>query len=471
MIKQSPLTVLEFNGTTIRVCRSQSKNLKRDITHCFSFEARDFEKDGPRLIRREFKVRGLKPENVILSLPRYQVMSHFLRLPSQKEDEIKGMVDLHVSRVGVYGKNIEMIHDYKVVGFDRQGYALVSIFFIQKNRLEKYLGILQRSDIFPSRVTLNTQGLLNWYLLESSFSRDNTAQCIFLLNIDHGVFDFNVFAKGHVIFSRTFTVFKTKPSDDAQRLAKEVKVSFELFRRRTGPWFEWDDKLYCIGPSPECEMSTFKNSFFQKVIVIDPLKRLVTKSVTAPPAGPAHVSYASVLGLALKETKETINMMPVALNIQMQNKKKERSLFRWILSLAAGLLTVSFIICAGLNLKINELEIADKKLQELGPAEAALQTAKKLKFVEQRILKPHGLMDIFYGLYKDTPVSVFISKLVIEEDRSLSIEGFSADLASVFNYLQALKQSFRFKDVRLDYVDSKEKENIRFKITCSHKIP
>ncbi len=469
MINNSPLTVLEFNGTTIRICRSVTKNLKRDITHCFSFEAGDFEKDICPLIRSELKARNLKPENVVLSLPRYQVMSHFLRLPSQKEGEIKSMVDLHVLREGGYGKADKMIYDYKLVGFDRQGYALVTIFFIQRNRLERYLRILQQLNIFPVRITLNTQGLLNWSLLQFSLHQEDATRCVFLLNMDHGAFDFNVFANGHVIFSRTFTFAEGSPSDDTQRLAKEVKVSFELFRRMAADVFEWDDTLYITGPPLEYGEDIFQNVFFKQMIRVDPLKNLCVEQSLKYPAGSPCVSYASVLGLALQETRELIDMTPSELSVQIQRRKQRRSMRRLFMGMATGLSIVSLVICGWFDFKINALKKLNSELEALAPIETELRAAKNLAFLERDVLKPYSLVRIFYELYRVTPPSIFISDLDMEENRSLSIVGFSTGLALVFNYLQELKQWPSFADVRLDYVDGKEKQNIKFKIICLTK--
>ncbi|HQP92154.1 MAG TPA: hypothetical protein PLU24_05715, partial [Candidatus Omnitrophota bacterium] len=52
---QDPLTALEFNETTIRICRSITRRSRRVITHCFSFETSDFEKDAEVLIAKELR--------------------------------------------------------------------------------------------------------------------------------------------------------------------------------------------------------------------------------------------------------------------------------------------------------------------------------------------------------------------------------------------------------------------------------
>ena len=64
MKQHSPLTVLEFNGTTIRVSRSAIFKKRRMLTHCFSFEVGDHKKNAARMIFREMKkkwvMQGLK---------------------------------------------------------------------------------------------------------------------------------------------------------------------------------------------------------------------------------------------------------------------------------------------------------------------------------------------------------------------------------------------------------------------------
>ena len=215
MANQAPLTVFEFNGTTIRICRSIAQKPKRIVTHCFSFEVEDFDKDAQPLIAKELKTHNLRPDNVILSLPRYVTLSRFLRLPSQVDEEIKDMVSLHVSREKTFGKDKrEIVYDYQKVGVDEEGRSFVSVFLIQQAKLERYLGILGRLGIFPYRVTLNTEGLLRWSSQKEKMAEEESQdRCVFFLNIDHGTFDFNAIVKGCSIFSRTFVSPKEKSFD------------------------------------------------------------------------------------------------------------------------------------------------------------------------------------------------------------------------------------------------------------------
>jgi Tfp pilus assembly protein PilN len=465
MLYKTPLTVLEFNGTTVRISRSIREKAKRIVTHCFSFEASDFEKEAPGLIERTMRSHRLKPEDVILALPRYAVLSRFLRLPSQNEEEIKEMVSLMVFREGGNTKENQMIYDFKRVGFDRKGYALVTVFLISRERLKKYLDILKNARIFPARVTLNTQGLLNWSKLQSLETEDQAKQCIFLLNIDHGIGDFNVFAGGYPIFSRSFIL--SQDPDSGIHLSKEIKISLELFRRMGNGVLEWDERLYLTGAWKSQDAAILKNLNFKEVVPIDPVANLGDRISLANDMAGDSISYASVLGLALSPGTEAIDIAPKELTVQVRKKKEQRLLRRLMIVMVAVIFGASFLFFMMIEAKIDRLLDSKKKLRRLSSYEKAMEEDQKRFYLEEKVLKTGSLLNILDRLYDLRPTAVFITDLDIEEGVSLSIAGFSTDLISVFDFMQRLKKSPLMESVRLDYVDAKQKGSEKFRITCS----
>ena len=353
MIKP-PLTVLEFNGTTIRACRSVSQEKERTITHCFSFEANTLDSNTHKMIQRQLKIHALSPKNVILSLPRYQAISRSLRLPSSDKEEIGQMVSLHILQQSTFNKDRDIIYDYEVVGFDSEGQALVTVFSISNNRLKKYLNILEKLNISPTHVTLNTQGLLNWSCLQDTFKKGQGQKGIYLLNADHGTYDFNVVFGSHVIFSRTFVL---SAGDEVRKVAKEVKVSLELFRRKKEKQFICEDTLYWVGLFKNPENIEFQELFSQPLVFLSPSENIDLKLPLREVVSGSPVSFASVLGLALKGTEEGIDITPLELKNVLRQKKMANVLRKVFVVLAAVLLFFSLSAFRGINKKIAVLKI------------------------------------------------------------------------------------------------------------------
>jgi Tfp pilus assembly protein PilN len=475
MQNQSPLTVFEFNGTTVRICRSVSQKSRRVVTHCFSFEAKDFEKEAGPLIAKALKAHKLKPDNVILSLPRYATLSRFLRLPSNSDEEIKDMVSLHISREKAFGndKEKEIVYDYQKVGFDEEGRALVSIFLIQKSSLKLYLEILEKLGIIPNRVTLNTEGLLRWTLRQEKNEGElGCERCFFFLNIDHGYFDFNAVVQGRSIFSRTFILSKQESLDQTQWLAKEIKLCIELFRRSFGNLFKVSDQLYLTGMGEDFKKSISWETLPWTIENLDLLDDMNLKPKLKQEMLKAGVSFASVLGLVLKEGERCIDITPAELKAKVVSRLKWLMVRQITLFVALFALILSLFVLRGIDLKTKELNVLRREMTALTPIEKTMQEAQKASFIDKEILKTHFVTDIFYEFYDLTPAAVSIMEFRLEETKTLAIAGTAQDPATVFHYLDSLKNSKFLKDVRLDYVNANPKlsgESVRFRVTASLK--
>ncbi len=477
----SPVTVLEFSDRTIRVSRSavirpirSFFKPRRVVTHCFSFPSGDSQQDLHKIIRRQLKIHGLKVknENVILSLPRHKAMSRLIRLPSQDTEETNNMVALQVFREGLYNKENKLIHDYKIVGSDGDGSSLISVFYMREEYLRRYFDILEKIGIYPMGVTLNSQGLLDWLLLQRNYNACGSEKCTHLLNIDDGTYDYIVVFKGSLLFSRSFVLPEGEFIDYTKWLAKEVKVSFEMFRRTSRGSYESEEELYIVGASDEFPEKDFGKFVSCRIKSFNPPKRLEAKSYLKYPAENSGVSYASVLGLALKrEGLKGIDITPAQMRVKALQRKNWLFLREVFVLAAAILLCFSFFLFRLIDLKSRELADARQKLSALASMEKAAASFAKLDFLNTEISNGYDVLNILGELYDLVPESVFITDLEIKDGKPLAIRGFGAEPASVFKFLESLGQSGLFGSVYLDYVDSKTKKGdstgVSFQITAS----
>lgn len=467
-MNSSPLTVFEFNGTTIRVCRSVVKKKTTLITHCFAFEVEDIEKDASGFLERELKTQSLKPHNCILSLPRYAAMSRFLRLPSQDQKEIKDMVSLYVKQQGAYDKDSNMVFDYKLAGFDAQGYALVSAFYIQYNRLKKYLDILRKIGIYPFKVTLNTQGLLNWSMAESD-KKNN--RCLFFINIDHVMAEFNIFLNGYCISSRILAIPKLGHCERMSWLTKEVKVSIELLKRTCEGNFEYDNKLYLTGLTENWENQDLEELTEWQINNFAPVQYLKMRPCAKKNIQNAAVSFSSILGLALGKDRDPIDMTPFDLRQKNREKRKWSVLWKTAAVVAIFINLATIFLFGLLNRKIERLSVLKAELRMLGPIENTIKQAQELFYFENKILGKPSVFEILKAFYDMTPSTVEMAELSIKGDGSMMWTGQSRDATSFFEYWKTLSQSSFFTKCHLDYMeDSQGKEGsgrVKFRITCS----
>ncbi|MEK7849962.1 MAG: PilN domain-containing protein [Candidatus Omnitrophota bacterium] len=448
---RSPFTVLEFNCTTIRVCRSAIVKGKRVVTHCFSFEAKDSESSTPEKIRQEFKNRGLVIKAVVLALPRYAAASRLMRLPSIDKEELKEMVRLRISRES-FGTSIEnIVYDWRRIGFDKDGYALVSVFLMQKETIRRYICILEKAGVFASKITLNTAGLLNWSCQPKATQTQAGAKCLYLLNADHDTFDFNLLLGGHSVFSRTFVIGESGLPDYSNRLSKELKVSFELARRLTAGYFEHDDKLYLTGTTKALADKGLENCFHRPTVSFLEI---------------TPVSYAAVTGLALRATT-SIDLTPDETKAKIKEVERSLAIYKAMRSAVVITIAAFLFLFHAMDKKINHTLRLEQELKNKALIESQAQQALLMDFLEKNILKDKHFFGIFYELYRLSPPSVFLSDLEIEEGKGLIVSGTSPEPGAIFEFLGLLRGSGLFKGIRLDNLEDRElkgEKKIKFKI-------
>lgn len=440
----SPLTAVEFNTNTIRVCRSIQKKTGRLVTHCFYFEIPGVRQQFSKSLKGHLRRNGLKPQNVILAVPRHAAMLRFLRLPSQDKDEIDAMVGLYVRRQGSYGREGGMAYDYQLVGFDEKGYAQISVFYIQHERLQEYLGVLEESGITPVQVTLSTQGLLNLATVQSRAPDENKKRCMSFLNLDHDSGDFNIFFNGRCVFSRVFHIASGDFLQRRQWVLRELKVSQELFRHATQGCFVCEDKIYATGLTQPFEDAQIYRACRWPFVDFHPQakKNLANTSV----------SFASALGLVLGQSRTAIDMAPAALVRNIKHRKKERLLWRTVVVAWGVILASSFMLVGWRETNSKRCERLRQELVLLSDDAKALTAAQKLAYFQRHIVRRPSAQEKLAALYENTPASLDLISCAIEEDGRLVLTGEGQEASAVFAFWKTLKEKPFFRDSRLVYV-------------------
>lgn len=446
------LTALEFNSATIRVCRSVARAGTRAITHCFSFLAQESEPETPQKIRREFKKHGLKSGLVILMLPRYIAISRLLRLPSTQGEELKEMVRLRVLRESLGIKPEEIVYDWHVVGQDKEGYTLVSVFVVQKARIKNYLSVLAKAGMSAELVTLNTAGFLH--------AAQQGARSISLLNADHETFDFNVLLAGQPVFSRTFSAPDYNDPSCFTQLSKELKVSFELARRLSGALFEPDGKLYITGVLDELNRQDLEDLLQRPVEFFSSHQGNVQD---------APVSYAAVAGFVLNGRDGAIDLTPDETRQEMRRRRKIIGAKKAVYLALGVFWALSVIFILFLDKKIDMLN----RLYRTMRADAALEIeARQFQLsglFEKDVLKDKLTLDAFKALYELTPSGIFLSEFKIADNAMVSWSGESSDAKVLFEFLGLLRRSVIFKNARLEFMGEGAKnsaKSVQFEMGC-----
>ncbi len=446
------LIAMEFNSSTVRICRSALLKNKRAVTHCFSFEAQESEPETPEKLKNHLRKNNIDPRRVILMLPRYIAISRLLRLPTCDSAQMEEMVRLRAQKESFSIGFENMIYDWRTVGFDKDGYALVSIFIVRKDRVNGYLSVMEKAGIIPEFVTLNTSGFLNM-----SFEPDKHA---YMLNADKGIVDFNVLLSGQVIFSRTFLLPEQKGPEYFARLSKELKVSFGLLRRLPGYFFEHEEKLYLTGVLDGLDEEDLKNCLNRPYEIYRPKERL-------PENHP--VSFVAVAGMVLSGVNSAIDLTPPEHKHRLKKDRLRILLKRLSYFCVVIYLGASLAISISINIKLKKIEGLQSELRSEFPLEKEARQFELMKTINAGALKDINFIAPVDELYRIAPEGVYLDSFEIGKNGEVSLKGSAPCAATVLEFLARLREGVFFKNTRLDFIntrDKKDRSRVSFKMLC-----
>ncbi len=450
--------VFEFAGDVVRVCRSQRRGRGYYLADCFSFSVPPAEESASREIRRQLKSRDWRPACAVLSLPRQEAMGRLLCLPSREENEIREMALLRIFRETAGPTAREIVSDIQVVGHDDEGNSLVRIFMMQEARVLRRVRILERAGIVSGRVTLSTQGAINWFSVHGD-------KCAFLLSADALSYDLSMVGEGRCVSSRAFCA-RTK-----EGLVHEVKLSIEQFRRGAGRGAGRCDDLYLSG-TISGEQQEYLSRHLGKVVRRLPALeeyREVDPAVRAQLNGTA-AGCSSIAGKALFHTDVYIDLTPPGLRLKLSRQRARRWQRLIFVGWGVFLLTVSVLLSRAVSEDIRVLKKMQAASVDSASTEKEMGVMTQRLFWEDAVLRNGSHQKIWDWFYGHASERTAFTRLDIKNGQGVSAEGRSGDIPSVVSLLILLEDSGLFSKVRLDHLGkSSELSEFVFRISAASR--
>lgn len=250
---------------------------------------------------------------IIGCLPRQAVTVRMLELPSTDQEEIADMVDLQVGKLTPYSKE-EIICDYMVFGAGRGGYTKVLVAIVQRSTLRQRFHVLEEAGVDVERMTVSSEGLLNWYA-QASVAR-TTGGVVVLLDVDSSHSDCTIVSDGALVSTRCISIggdqLRGGSAAAREKLAGEIKraivsCSEDLPGVRTG-------KLIVTGAGPRVRGlgDYLEGQLGIAVVQVDGLKGLSSSPAGALPDDPnyAMLSATPLLGLGFSPERLALDFVP-----------------------------------------------------------------------------------------------------------------------------------------------------------------
>lgn len=468
-----PVVIVEIGSDWLKMAQVEPQ---RDGVSISKMHLEKFDGLGGKLSQslskasRKLKFAG---SPVIVCLPRQMVNIRMLELPSTEPDEVRDMVDLQAGKQTPYSKE-EIVSDYRIIGSGREGYTKVMLAIVQRSIVRQRFHILEEAGIEAERMTVSSEGLMNWYRHAVS---DEGSGAAALLDIDSFYSDFMVIADGGPVFTRSILVGANQLLGEyekwKEKFIREVKRSLEICQGES-PGLSIA-KLFITGAGLNIkDLGSYLGGQLEIAVEERDCLRNVKKLPKKPSVRDAAyhaVSLTPLVGIALAPDNLEFNLTPDSVKLRKGLVTKARSLTVLGMLVMTALISVSMYTTLKLYFEKNRLDSLSREIRETDPAVRKVEKMREIiRAVDNHRNPKFAAINLLAEIPPLVPHDVYFDVINFDaEKEEIRLEGSSVSRGEISRLIKSLERSSLFRDVKQEgdtTMDPKSKR-YRFLVVCA----
>lgn len=431
-------------------------------------------------ISKIFRELKLKKKNIITYIPRNLVTIRILELPSTDPKEITEMINLQIGKQTPYSKE-EITFSYRIIDTDREGYAKVMLAIVRHNIISERLAALQKIGIEPTKVTLSSEGVYDFFCTVNSAELKNKAiKTIILLDIDSNYSDFIVLHKERLSFTKNILIgannLLAEPKLIEEKFIEELKHSIDVYyEEEKGTKIE---KLFLSGAAKNITnlAKTLSAHLDIPVETMDIFKNIKIAEKTGSilkSENNKFISLTPLLGVWLKSKELAFDLMPEGVRIKkLVEEKKNYLTITGILAIAIVAMLSLLVLLSIYNKNVYLAQLTER-ISNLKDNSEKIESMRQLvSLTEERLDARGDSLTILNELYDFIPKEIYLTSIAIEKRKQLTVKGRALAMSDVFKFIAALEKSHYFKNVKNTYTTTKKEDNYEFadfEIVCIYE--
>lgn len=384
-----------------------------------------------------FKSRGVGRDNVVLGIPRRDLVYRHLDLPAEVADNIKQVVLYQVQSYEPTEED-KFYYDYSMLQNGQKGKRLlVLLIMVRKAILDEYLSVLRGLGIRPVTVTGSSVALVNLLL---HARKDASGKTFFLADLTPEGMEILAVRNGALLYSHEVAKGEKTYRDS---LLQEMEIA--AGKIRMGPE-DSIEKILLAGDGAE----NARRQMGEDMTECGLIGREITFAVPRE-SKPLLESAASSIGLAFAGMTRRV---PVKINLLPPELRSRRN--RWAYATAAilGLTIMGLLAALGFRQMVQERILIRKLDQEIqvlkDPSDRVQAIRTESEALEKRIIFVEGLLgkrdlnlEIIQELTAILPPDTFLN---VYNNRNGSIQ-LAGSSSSAPDLIPLLEKSGLLKDV------------------------
>lgn len=456
--KKRAVFVIQITEGTVKVLRCLTG---KGGKHEFAAEAAPIAAASEEAAKLNELLRRLKfnAHPVIVSLPRINAASRYLKIPAQNPAEIERIVSLQAPRYLPYSSE-ELNTGFQVIGTDKEGYSEVNLIIAHRDAVGRYEAALKEIKPSTINVFLSSFSLSNLY--QYLFPKE--ARTVMLLDVNSNQAEIAIVQGERLLFSRSVKLITAEPGWQAL-LGDELKKTSGLYLKEVSK--EEPQKILIFNQGRDFAGLTEALNR-QTGLPAEELPYAQKLGIAAP----SGASFAGLAGFAIAGLSERLNLLPSPVKRAIQNKTERRKQAQLAASACGLLLIFGLSLWRNLENKSLYLRRIESELNKISRESKPLeQIEKRFQLIEGRSRDGLSALDAFYCLHKNTPSGVSISDFTYDAGKTVVIRGQAQGLDGVFEFAARLQEAEALKkfDIKVKYATNKRTaagEAVDFEIDC-----
>ena len=393
-------------------------------------------------LRAFVEKHGLRNDDVYTVLPRHEITSRILVLPSNDLEEIKGMIRLSAEEYVPYPLH-DLVIDQSVLARLQDGSCRVMAVFAHKSLVSEHMALLDKVGIEPRQIYLSTACLASAAIAVGRPEQDDRYA---LVNLSSGGLEAIVVRDGHLEYGRAVATVQdwSLQGDSAVEamhdLAMEVRGSLSAYRRESEDGMGADTVYLCSDwadvTRPAEELSTEIGRDVGPVASIDKLVlhgRDKLKSL-------ALVSLGAALAVQGRAAVSA-NLVPDTVLASREMRKVKRVTLRFALMAAVFVGSLGMLYVQAVQERRNYLAELDQAIQEIEPrAENIRAKQRNLAVLQDQVSREGSLIDLLSIVCDAMPSqNINITHVNFHHGEQLGIAGRARDVQYVDRLTERLR--------------------------------
>ena len=427
--------IIELAASSVRGLHVQGRGRRLRVRR-WAVESVRAGEDLASALRRLAQRMDAQPASVAVVMPRDQLLTRLIRLPTGDLQEAAQMLALVGHTQLPYPPDKTVVDGWWLGS--QADTTTVQLVAARRETVERQLALLRQAGLAPDVLTTSAWGLASWV---GHVGRSvELPEAVFLVHVDVEQTDLVFISRGQPFFSR---VLSAGASDWQQtfealtRLLQEIQRSFANIRQ------EWPDLpvrtviLTGCGPLQQWR-SIFEEHLGTSVLVQDAWQipeGVSEKGVSASPA----VAW----GVAMATDTSMVNLLPRDVQRARSHQRQQRTLLQtgwlWVI---AGWLGVG-LLAAQAHQRARDVARLGGALRELVVfAEPVARQERNVRLVEQLLASRRETAVMLADLLKTVPADVHLAQLTLDRARGgVVLRGTAPTMQQVLRFLGQLQAS------------------------------